>query len=395
MRKATVSVVCWLMALLPLVLTAQSNTPTNSAGQQRGSRTITTAVPFLMVAPDSRSGGMGEAGVALADDANAMHWNPAALSFIDNRFGFAMSYSPWLRNLGIPDINLAYLSGYFNTGSSGVVGASLRYFSLGTINLTNEVGDPAGEENPNEFAFDVGYSLKISPSLSGAISLRYIYSRLNSNGQLGGDLRPINSLAGDVAFYYTKDFVIRGQGNTPVQFTSGINISNIGPKVSYSPGTGARDFIPTNLRIGYAFKFFLDEYNSITLTNDFNKLLVPSVIIDSTGKTTGGGRSDQPLLDGFFGSFSDAQNGLSGELAETNVSIGLEYWYRELFAVRGGFFHEDPLHGNRRFINVGLGVRYNVFAFHVAYLVPFGQQHPLANTLRFTLSYDFESAGNQ
>lgn len=394
MRKATFFVAGLLAAFLPLTLTAQQQS--NASGQQIGSRTITTAVPFLMVAPDSRSGGMGEVGVAIADDANAMHWNPAALSFIDNRFGFAMSYSPWLSNL-VPDINLAYLSGYYNTGTSGVIGASLRYFSLGTINLTNEIGDPVGEENPNEFALDVGYSLKISPSLSGAISLRYIYSRLNSNGQLNGNLSPINAVAGDVAFYYTKDFTIRGQSNTPVQFTSGINISNIGPKVSYSPGTGNRDFIPTNLRLGYAFKFFIDEYNSVTFTNDFNKLLVPSVQLDSTGTTQigGGGRSDLPLLDGLFGSFADSQEGLGGELAETNVSVGLEYWYRELFAVRGGFFYEGPQYGNRRFINLGAGVRYNVFAFHFAYLVPLGQQHPLANTLRFTLSYDFEPAGTK
>lgn len=381
-----------LMLLTPLFTRAQSG---NLAGQTRGSRTITTAVPFLSVAPDSRSGGMGEVGVAIADDANAMHWNAAGLAFIDRQMGFAMNYSPWLRALGIPDINLMYLSGYLRTGEIGAVGASLRYFSLGEIALTDQLGQSIGFENPSEFALDVGYALQISKVLTGAITLRYFNSRLNSAGNLQNELRPVNSVAGDISFMYKKNFVIRGQNNVPVEFSSGINISNLGPKVSYTQSQSDRDFIPTTLRVGYAFKFFLDEYNSITLTNDFTKLMVPSVQFDSTGITGGGGRSDAALLEGYFGSFSDSPEGFAGEMGEINIAVGAEYWYRELFAVRAGYFHEPELYGNRKFINVGAGIRYNVFGLHFAYLVPFEQNHPLQNTLRFTLTYDFESAGNE
>ena len=195
-----------------------------------------------------------------------------------------------------------------------------------------------------------------------------------------------NSAAGDIAFYYKKDMRMNsGSGPMPVQFSSGINISNIGPKVSYTAATANKDFIPINLRLGYAFKFFLDDYNSVTFTNDFNKLLVPSE----------GGRSNKPLLTGMFGSFGDAEGGFGEEMSEFNISAGFEYWYRELFAARAGFFYEDPQKGNRKFITLGAGIRYNVFGLHFAYLAPLQQNHPLQNTLRFTLTYDFESAGNE
>lgn len=353
---------------------------------QDAPKTITTAVPFLLVAPDSRSAGIGEAGVAIADDASAMHWNAAGLAFSENRMGFGMSYSPWLRALGIPDINLMYLSGYFNTGDAGVIGASLRYFSLGQIDFTDGLGQPIGSDKPNEFALDVAYALKVSDQFSAALTLRYFQSRLASNGALpGGDAKPVNSAAGDLSFKYKNDFSMNGAaGPIPVRFTSGVNISNIGPKVSYSSTTANRDFIPINLRIGYAFRFFLDEYNSLTFTNDFNKLLVPSE----------GGRSEIALLSGIFGSFSDAEGGLPEELSEVNIAVGGEYWYRDLFSARVGFFYEDPLKGNRKFITLGAGLKYNVFGLNFAYLAPLQQNHPLQNTLRFTLTYDFESVGN-
>ena len=375
MRKAILIATCLGSLLTSGFLVHAQNT-----------KTITTAVPLLLIAPDSRGGAMGDAGVAVADGANAMHWNASALAFTDSRMGFAMSYSPWLRALGIPDINLMYLSGYYNTGTNGVVGASLRYFSLGEIQFTDPNGLPTGTDNPNEFALDVGYALPITPVLSGAITLRYINSRLGSTGTISPDGRAVNTVAGDVSFLYRKDFTLRGSAaDMPVQFSSGINISNIGPKVSYTQSTVDRDFIPINLRIGYAFKFFLDDYNSITFTNDFNKLMVPSE----------GGRSDVPLLTGMFGSFGDAPGGFGEEISEINTSIGLEYWYRDLFTARGGFFYEDPEKGNRRFITVGAGIKYNVFGVDFAYLVPLTTNHPLENTLRFTLTYDFESAGNE
>jgi len=353
---------------------------------QTGTKVITTAAPFLSVAPDSRAGGMGEAGVAVTDDANAMHWNPAALAFVENQMGFSMSYSPWLRSLGIPDINLAYLSGYRRVNENGVIGASLHYFSLGTIEFTDINARPIGQDNPNEFALDVGYSLKVTEDLSAAVSLRYFYSRLVSTVNVAPDIKPVNSVAGDIAFLYKKDFSISSAGqNLPVNFSAGLNLSNIGPKVSYTSTTSASDFIPINLRIGYAFEFQVDEYNSITVANDFNKLMVPSE----------GGRSDQSLLSGFFGSFGDAQGGFSEEISEISTSIGLEYWYQDLFSARIGWFYEDPDKGNRQFITLGAGLRYNVFGIHFSYLAPPAPNHPLQNTLRFTLTYDFSSEGNE
>ncbi|MCB0835465.1 MAG: type IX secretion system outer membrane channel protein PorV [Bacteroidetes bacterium] len=383
MRKVIFTTACLgaLLAFMPGLFAQGGNT----AGQVNGTKTITTAVPFLLVAPDSRSAGIGEAGVAVTNDANAMHWNPSAMAFFEDRMGFSMSYSPWLRALGIPDINLMYLSGYYNTGGSGVIGASLRYFSLGEIEFTDGLGIPIGSDKPNEFALDVGYALKVSDRLSAAISLRYIYSRLASNGGLVGNARPVNSAAGDLSFSYNKPFKIKGATDLPVLFTSGVNITNIGPKVSYTSSTADKDFIPINLRFGYAFKFDVDEFNSITFTNDFNKLLVPSE----------GGRSDIPLLQGMFGSFGDATGGFGEEISEFNTAVGLEYWYRELFAARAGFFYEDPQKGNRKFLTFGAGIKYNVFGIDFAYLSPLQRNHPLQNTLRFTLTYDFDSAGNE
>lgn len=379
MSKALITAICLgLLMASALKTTAQTG--------RDGTSVITTAAPFLSVAPDSRAGGMGEAGIAVTDDANAMHWNPAALAFLENEMGFSMSYSPWLRSLGIPDINLAYLSGYLRASENGVIGASLRYFSLGTIEFTDLDANPIGQDKPNEFALDIGYSLKVTEDLSAAISLRYFYSRLVSTVNVDPNIKPVNSVAGDISFLYKKDFSISSAGqNLPVNFSAGLNISNIGPKVSYTSTTSSSDFIPINLRIGYAFEFQVDEYNSITFANDFNKLMVPSE----------GGRSDLSLLSGMFGSFGDAPGGFGEELAEITTSIGMEYWYQDLFSARIGWFYEDPAKGNRQFITLGAGLRYNVFGLHFSYLAPLAPNHPLQNTLRFTLTYDFGSEGNE
>jgi len=372
-----------------LTLVTQTRTfAQQTTNGQNALKTITTAVPFLLIAPDSRSGALGEAGVAIASDANAMHWNPSALAFLPNRMGFSLSYSPWLRQL-VPDINLAYISGFYNIGErGGTVGSSLRYFSLGQIEFTDNEGIKTGEFNANEFALDVAYARKISDLFSAAVAIRYIYSNLASNAGVNFDIKPANSVAADMSFTYTKDFDIKSKssGNSlPINFKLGINISNIGAKVSYTSSTGRKDFIPTNLRIGYAFTAKLDEYNSLTLTNDFNKLLVPSE----------GGTSEKSLLSGIFGSFSDAEGGFGEEMSEITTSIGLEYWYRKLFSARVGWFYEDPLKGNRQFITLGAGVRYNVFGLDFAYLAPLEQNHPLQNTLRFTLTYNFQASSDE
>ncbi|MEM7036093.1 MAG: type IX secretion system outer membrane channel protein PorV, partial [Bacteroidota bacterium] len=337
---------------------------------------------FLMIAPDSRSGALGEAGVAITDDANATHWNMSALAFQEKKFGVGLSYTPWLRQL-VPDINLSYLSGFYNMGErAGVIGASIRYFTLGTIEFTDENAVKYGEFNANEFAIDAGYTRKVTDNFSAGVALRFIYSNLAANARVGAfDTKPGTSIAGDINMLYTKDF---SAGATPMNIRWGLNISNIGAKISYT-NSNNRDFIPTNLRLGAALRANLDDYNSLTFTTDVNKLMVPSE----------GGQSDKQLLDGMFGSFGDAEGGFSEELTEFNLSAGLEYWYNELFAARAGIFLEDAEKGNRKFVTLGAGVKYNVFGLDFAYLASLEQAHPLQNTLRFSLSFAFDPSGNR
>ncbi|MFN0200347.1 MAG: type IX secretion system outer membrane channel protein PorV [Bacteroidia bacterium] len=356
----------------------------NALGQYK---TITTAVPFLLIAPDSRCGAMGETGVASTNDANAMHWNPSMLAFYPGTAGVGLTYSPWLRGLNIQDINLAYLSGYYNLGErGGVLGASLRYFSLGSINFTDYAGQPAGNGKPNEFAFDVGYARKVTDVLSAGVALRYINSSIAPNSDVVPNLRPANSAAGDISFTYSDDFKIRrAGGQMPLNVKAAVNVSNIGAKMSYTKTSGNKNFIPTNLRFGWAAKAQLDDFNSLTLTNDYNKLLVPSA----------GGTSTKTLISGIFGSFGDATGGFSEEVSEVSAAVGMEYWYRNLFAARTGFFYEDPLKGNRKFITLGLGVKYSIVTVDFSYLAPLAQNHPLGNTLRFSLALDFASGGNE
>lgn len=343
---------------------------------------ITTAVPFLMIAPDSRHGGLGEAGVALADDANATHWNLSGLAFTENQMGVGISYTPWLRAL-VPDINLSYLSGYYNMGErAGVIAASIRYFTLGKIEFTDENAIKYGEFNANEFALDAGYTRKVSENLSAGVALRFIYSNLAANARAGSfDTRPGTSVAGDASLLYQKDI---SAGQTPLNLRFGMNLSNIGAKISYTNSSN-RDFIPTNLRLGTALKAEMDEYNSLTFLADVNKLLVPSE----------GGQSDKTLIDGIFSSFGDAPGGFSEEISEFNLSVGMEYWYNNLFAARAGIFLEDAEKGNRKFVTLGAGVRYNVFALDFAYLASLTQNHPLQNTLRFSLLFNFDASGNR
>ena len=366
-----------LLAPGAVALHAQGTTTSGSDIQA-----ITTAVPFLMITPDSRAGGMGDAGVAVTDDANATHWNLSALAFTEKKFGVGLSYTPWLRQL-VPDINLSYLSGHVNLGErAGVIASSIRYFSLGKIEFTDDNAIKYGEFNANEFAFDAGYARKVTDNFSAGVALRFIYSNLAANAQVGSfDTKPGTSVAGDINVLYTKDFT---SGNLPMNIRWGANVSNIGAKISYT-NSNNRDFIPTNMRLGAALKTSLDDYNSLTVTADVNKLMVPSE----------GGQSDKTLLDGMFSSFGDAPGGFGEEIREFNLSTGLEYWYNDLFAARAGLFLEDATKGNRKFVTLGAGLKYNVFALDFAYLASLQQAHPLQNTLRFSLSFAFDPSGNR
>lgn len=378
-----------LTAILGLVMfmpkaNAQNRTSTT------GANTITTGVPFLTIAPDSRAGAMGDAGVATTPDANSQHWNPAKYAFTDSEMGIALSYTPWLRNL-VSDINLAYLAGFKRLDDQQTVSASLRYFSLGDISFMSDYGDPTGQQSPNEFALDMGYTRLLSDNFSGAVAIRYIRSDLTGGQTVGGvETHAGNSFAADVAFYYQNKIRMNRKNST---IAAGINISNIGSKISYTDGE-TKDFIPTNLKLGVSYKTELDRYNTITFALDANKLLVPTPDTTDVDIVTGHG-SNKSVIAGIFSSFSDAPGGMKEEFKEINFSIGAEYWYNNQFAIRAGYYYEDPTKGNRKFFTAGAGLKMNVFALDFSYLLPVAQNNPLANTLRFTLSFDFDAFNKQ
>jgi hypothetical protein len=362
-----------------------------------GANTITTAVPFLSITPDSRAGGMGDAGVGLTPDVSSQHWNLAKYVFMESDMGVGLSYSPWLRNL-VDDINLAYLSGYKKLDDVQSLSASLRYFSLGDIIFTSEYGEIQGQQSPNEFAVDLGYSRMLSESFSGGVAMRYIRSDLTGGQMVNGvETKAGNSFAVDVAFYWFREFRRNRKDNI---FTAGINIQNIGAKISYTDGA-TKDFIPTNLMLGTAYTTNLDNYNSFAFTFEANKLLVPtppkdSTIYDPDGVILPGGiNSDVGPIEGIVKSFYDAPGGFKEEMQEINFGVGVEYWYNKQFALRLGYFYEHENKGNRKYFTAGAGLKLNVFALDFSYLLPTQRNHPLENTLRFTLAFDIDAFGNQ
>jgi hypothetical protein len=386
-------------------LSAQIGTPGELGGKDH-LNTITTAVPFLLIAPDARGGALGDAGAASSPDANSMAWNPAKYAFIDTKMGFSLSFSPWLRKL-VNDIYLGYLTGYYRIDDRQTVAFGLRYFSLGEILFTDEIGNPLQNYSPYEFAIDGTYARKFSENWSGGIAARFIYSNLTQGQYIGGAESSAGiSVAADVAVYYQKEVEL---GAIDGMFAWGLDISNIGTKISYSSTNTQKDFIPTNFRIGPSLKINIDDYNAMTFLFDINKLLVPTPPIylrnDSTGQyeTTPDGEKiiakgmnpDVSVPKGMIQSWYDAPGGFSEELREFSFSIGVEYWYNKLFAIRGGFFYEDKTKGNRKFFTLGAGLRYNVFSIDFAYLLPIEQQNPLENTLRFSLLFDFDAFKGQ
>ncbi|MCW3084435.1 MAG: hypothetical protein JWP12_1801 [Bacteroidetes bacterium] len=399
--------------VLALAFVVGNNMKAQTTQSQRADQlqlnTITTAVPFLMITPDSRAGGMGDAGVASSTDINSIHWNPSKLAFADKKMGIGVSYTPWLRAL-VPDINLAYLSGYYKTKKRGTIGASLRYFSLGDITFTDANGNTVGQFRPNEFALDVAYAVKLSKQFSVGGALRFINSNLTGGALVeGAETHAGRAIAVDISALYRKEKLKLGDKKGILSF--GIAVTNIGNKMSYSDrgGNDQADFLPINLRLGGGLIVQLDDYNSITFLADANKLLVPTPPIykhdyDSTGKDKGiavdadgnplilaGKDPNRGIAEGIFGSFNDAPGGAKEELHEINYSVGMEYWYNHLFAVRAGYFYEHPTKGNRQYFTLGAGVRYNVFGLDFAYLIPTQQRNPLENTLRFTLTFDFDA----
>lgn len=381
--------------VLALVVLVAENVA--AQGTLSGANTITTAVPFLAITPDSRAGGMGDAGVATTADVNSQHWNPAKYVFMESDMGVGLSYSPWLRNL-VDDINLAYLSAYKKIDDVQAISTSLRYFALGDIVFTSDQGEFQGQQSPNEFAIDLGYSRLLSETFSGAVAVRYIRSDL-TGGQLvnGVETSAGNSFAADVGFYYYNEFRKRRRDNA---FIAGINIQNIGAKVSYTEGE-VKDFIPTMLKLGATYSMELDDYNSFSFSLELDKLLVPTSPVDSTSYDSGeviwsgGVNSDIGVIEGIFKSFTDAPGGFKEEMQEIMWSFGVEYWYNKQFALRAGYFYENEFKGNRKYITAGAGLKMNVFALDFSYLIPTENNNPLENTLRFSLLFDIDAFGNQ
>lgn len=361
--------------------------------------TITTAVPFLMIAPDSRSGAMGDAGVAISPDANLIHWNPAKLGFLTQDVEASLSYSPWLRAL-VNDMSLAYLSGYKKLSKTQGIAGSLRYFTLGEITFTDDNGSVIRPFKPAEFALDMAFGQRLSERFSGGIAARFVNSNLTGGGTVAGaDSRPGRSFAVDISAYYTNDDI--KLGDKDATFNWGVNISNIGAKMRYT-NTDRRDFIPTNLKLGAALITELDHYNQLTFTADFNKLLVPTPpLYNSTGDSIISGLDPNVgTASGIVQSFYDAPGQydsntktiVSGskfkeELREINISSGLEYWYDQQFAFRTGYFYEHLTKGNRQFITIGAALKYQVMTIDISYLISTTQNNPLANTLRFSLKF--------
>jgi hypothetical protein len=358
---------------------------------REGTNIITTAVPILGVSPDARSGAMGDVGVAISPDVNSIHWNPSKLAFLPDKYGFSLSYTPWLQRIA-PDINLGYLAGYYRLDERNVLGASLKYFSLGKIDLKGETNDDRGSYSPNELAFDLTYARSFGENFSLGTAVRYINSNiLNGAFQTGQDTKAATSIAADVSAYYKNETQLL---NTPTLLAFGLNISNIGNKMSYTEN-GQKYFLPTNLRLGGATTFHVDDMSDFTFALDLNKLLVPTpnFVKDENGVPVDINR-DKSVPAGIFGSFSDAPGGFSEEMQEISYSAGLEYWYNKQFALRTGYFYENPAKGNRKYMTLGAGLRYNVVDINLSYLLANVNTSPLAQTLRFSLIFNFGSSSN-
>jgi len=357
-----------------------------------GANYISTAVPFLSVVPDSRAGALGNTGVATSPDHNSMFWNAAKYSFTKSEAGISASYTPWLRKV-IDDMSVSYLAGYYSLDKNQTIAASFRYFSLGEIFFQETENETAIKKNPYELAFDVAYSRKLGNNFSGAIAFRYIFSDI-SQGGYNNVSKSANSFAADLSVYHRKEY---GSSHNPSVWSWGVNISNIGSKINYSDDS-EKEFIPTNLRLGSAYKHQLDQYNSITVSLDMNKLLVPSSSgrqIENNNDDLSSNKNDKSVMSGIFNSFSDAPGGMSEEFKEITWSLGIEYWYQNQFAIRTGYFHENEDKGNRKFYTTGVGVKLSMFDLDFSYLIPSSQNNPLQNTLRVSISANLDLKSNR
>ena len=366
--------------------------------------TILGGLPFLRIVPDAAGGSMGDTGIATDNGTNAIHFNASKLPFVSKERGLAFTYTPWLTNIGLTDVYLIYLSGFMKIDDRQSFGAGIRFFSLGDINFTDLQGGVTGQGKPREWEVALGYTTKLANNFSAGLSAKYMLSDLATGQMVNGvEITTATSFAADLSFTYNNEVQV---GLYDSRLRVGAAITNIGSKVTYTRNS-TRDFIPTNLGIGAALEMDFDEYNTITFALDLNKLMIPTPISPTIKDPDTGDAITNPdydtddnkiadyreaaLFSGILGSFGDAPGGFSEEMSEITYSIGVEYWYDKQFAVRTGYFYEHRLKGNRQFLTVGAGLKYNVFGFDISYLVPTSNtRNPLDNTLRFTLLFDFE-----
>lgn len=348
---------------------------------------VTTSVTSQSIAPDARSAGMGDVGAATDPDVVSQYWNPAKYPFNISRAGVAINYTPWLRQL-VNDIDLAYVAGYYRIGDYSAVSASLRYFSLGEVQMSN---DENLTINPYEMSFDVAYSLMLSEHFSLGAAVRWIYSDLTYD--FTSDTAPGSAFAADLSCYYQNYLNI---GERECQLGLGLNISNIGSKISFG-GDNNSEFIPTNMRLGASLMVPIDEYNRFTIAADANKLLVPTYPKQNEGESTEAYQErvqkdyyDVSSISGIFKSFGDAPGGFKEELQEVQWSVGAEYIYHDKFALRAGYHHESENKGNRKYFTVGAGFKMSVFSLDAGYVIATAKSNPLDQTLRFSLSFDMD-----
>ena len=362
--------------------------------QTQSINVVTTAVPFLRISPDPRSGGMGDIGVATPSDANSSFWNHAKIPFSQSKSAIAVNYTPWLKSLNLNDVYLASVAGYYQLDETQAISASMKYFSLGNIQFTDALGNDLNSYRPREFSFDIGYSRKLSSKLGLGIALRYINSSLANGTYNGQSYKAGSSVAGDISLFHD------GTGSDPT--VSGLNwgivLSNLGSKISYTNDVTQKDYIPANLGIGIAYVKVFDETSKAIFGLDINKLMVPTPPLLSGNNTSADSAKiaqyrSQGVLSSWFKSFGDAPGGFSEELKEFQVSLGAEYTYNNQFSFRAGYFNESATKGNRKYFTIGAGVNYNMFGLNFSYLIPSGagvSRNPLANTVRFGLIFNLD-----
>jgi hypothetical protein len=413
----------FLVLALSVIVPFSTFAQTNWVKDGKVINTVTTAVPFLRINPDARAGGMGDVGQATPADINSVYSNPARLAFMEKDFGFAVSFTPWLKAL-VNDIYMGGLAGYYKVKDKQTIQMSLKYFSLGNITFTDDNGNTLGDFKPNEFSIDAGYSRKLGDNFALNATLRFVYSNLTNVGINSVPSFPGYAGAADIGWAYQKAF---GKKKLKHDLLVGMNITNIGNKISYTHNSKNADYIPTNLAIGFGYTLNVDAKNAVGAYMDINRLLVPTPQ-PAQVRSENGGEVANPKYDengdkiadwkqkspiaGLFSSFADAPGDLyvdkSGqlkrtkgtqsieELRETNIGIGLEYMYNKQFGVRFGYFYENPTKGNRQFITAGLTVKYSIVGLNFSYLIPTTiQRNPLDNTLRFSLLFDFAKGGKK